>query len=153
MSRKSLWVGLDIGADEMIACGTDDQGSVLFEHLLPTTAGALDVLLKKDKRPIKLIGLEAGSFGIVLTRALRKFSYRVVVLFNARQCSKFLAIRRNKTDKNDARGLADIARLGRASISEVRVSLSKSNRGCHLQLSLRGDGEHSRRTALGSFWT
>jgi transposase len=120
MSRKPLWVGLDIGADEMIACGTDDHGSVLFEHLVPTTASALDALLKKEKRRIKLIGLEAGSFGIVLTRALRKLGYRVAV-FDARQCSKFLAIRRNKTDKNDARGLADIARLGRASVSEVRV--------------------------------
>jgi transposase len=49
-------------------------------------------------------------------------------MFEARQASKFLAIRRNKTDKNDARGLADIARLGRGSVSEVRVKSSECQR-------------------------
>jgi transposase len=49
-------------------------------------------------------------------------------MFEARQASKFLAIRRNKTDKNDARGLADIARLGRGSVSEVRVKTPECQR-------------------------
>jgi transposase len=49
-------------------------------------------------------------------------------VFEARQASKFLAIRQNKTDKNDARGLADIARLGRDSVSEVRVKSPECQR-------------------------
>jgi transposase len=104
----------------MTVCGTDDQGQMVFEHLIPTKATALHSLLRGKKRRIKLIGMESGSFGIVLSRSLRKLGYRVAV-FEARQASKFLAIRQNKTDKNDARGLADIARLGRDSVSQVRV--------------------------------
>jgi len=127
MRSPRIWVGLDVGADESMACGTDDGGSVLFEQRLPTSAAALHALLKPDKRRIGLIGLESGPFGIVLTRSLRKLGYPVA-MFEARQASKFLAIRRNKTDGNDARGLADIARLGRDSVSEVRVKSPENQR-------------------------
>ena len=127
MSRTCLWVGLDVGADEMTVCGTDDKGQVLFEHVIPTKATALHSLLRGKKRRIKLIGLESGSFGTALCRSLRKLGYRVAV-FEARQASRFLAIRQNKTDKNDARGLADIARLGRDAVSEVRVKTLEGQR-------------------------
>jgi transposase len=120
MATRRLWVGLDVGADDTVVCGTDDQGSVEFERLLPTDARHLDAFLKPEKRRIRLIGLEAGSSAIPLTRSLRKLGYRVAV-FETRQASKFLAIRRNKTDKNDARGLAELARLGRDGVSEVQI--------------------------------
>src|SRR5437879_4718771 len=118
MARPSLWIGLDVGADETTVCETDDNGTVIFERPVDTNASALHALLRSDKRRIKLIGLESGCFSMVLCRSLLKLGYPVA-MFEARQASKFLAIRRNKTDKNDARGLADIARLGRGSVSEA----------------------------------
>jgi transposase len=127
MAKASLWVGLDVGADETTVCGTDDRGTVLFEQRVASKAVALNALLKAEKRRIKLIALESGSFGIVLCRSLRNLGYPVA-MFDARQASKFLAIRKNKTDKKDARGLADIARLGRDSVSEVRVKTPECQR-------------------------
>jgi len=127
MPNRRLWVGLDVGADETAVCGTDDGGTVIFEQLIPTKASALDGLLAAEKRRIKLIALESSSCSILLTRSLRKLGYRVAV-FDTRQASKFLAIRRNKTDKNDARGLSEIARLGRDSVSEVRVKSPECQR-------------------------
>jgi transposase len=120
MTRAGLWVGLDVGADEMTVCVTDDQGAVLSEDRIPTKGDALHALLRSRKRRIRLIGLESGSFAIALVQQLRRRGYRVA-MFEGRQASKFLAIRHNKTDRNDARGLADIARVGRDSVSEVRV--------------------------------
>jgi transposase len=127
MTKKSLWVGLDVGADETTICATDDSGAVLFEIPVTTKPAALHAVLKKDKRRISLIGLESGSFGIVLYRSLLKLGYPLA-MFEARQASKFLSIRKNKTDKNDARGLADIARLGRGSVSQVRVKAPECQR-------------------------
>ena len=101
MANRGLWLGLDVGADEMVVCGTNEQGVVEFEKSLPADAKDLDTLLKSEKRRVKLIGLESSSSAIPLTRSLRKFGYPVAV-FETRQASKFLAIRRNKTDKNDA---------------------------------------------------
>jgi transposase len=120
MAKTSLWIGIDAGADDLSLCGTDDNGNVVFQHSCATKAAMVHNLLKRDKRRIQLIAIESGSSGTTLTRSLRKLGYPVAV-FEARQASKFLAIRRNKTDKNDARGLADLARLGRATVSEVRV--------------------------------
>ena len=127
MGASGFWIGLDVGADEMAVCVTDHQGMVLREHLIATNAADLNALLRPDKYRIKLIGLESGFSAILLTRALRKLGYRVAV-FDTRQASKFLAIRRNKTDKNDARGLADLARLGHDSVSEVRVKSPECQR-------------------------
>jgi transposase len=127
LSARTLWIGLDVGADQMAACATDEKGLVLLEEVLPTKASAFDEYFKRHKRRIKLIGLESGDHGIPLTRSLRKMGYRVAV-FDARQASKFLAIRRNKTDRNDARGLADIARIGQDSVSEVLVKSPECQR-------------------------
>ena len=127
MATRTLWVGLDVGADQMAVCGTDNQGTVVLEHLIPTSAAAFHDLVRTEKRRIRLIGLESCSAAIPLTRSLRKRGYRVAV-FNSRQASKFLAIRQNKTDTNDARGLAEIARIGRASVSEVRVESPECQR-------------------------
>lgn len=127
MARTSLWVGLDVGANETTVCTTDDSGIVLLECDVASDATALHALLKSNKRRIRLIALETGSFSMPLCRALLKLGYPVA-MFEARQASKFLAIRRNKTDKNDARGLADIARLGRGSVSEVRIKSPECQR-------------------------
>jgi transposase len=127
MAARTLWVGLDVGFDKMAVCATDALGAIVFEHLIPATAAAFDNLLRSEKRRIKLIGLESGSPAILLTRRLRKLGYRVAV-FDTRQASKFLRIRRNKTDKNDARGLAEKARLGRGSVSEVRLKSPECQR-------------------------
>src|SRR5690242_13258832 len=95
MARTSLWIGIDAGADEMSVCATDDAGVVMFQHCCVTKAKAVHEVLKRERRRIALIGVESGSSGTGLTRALRKLGYPVAV-FEARQASKFLSIRRNK---------------------------------------------------------
>jgi transposase len=120
MARRQIWVGLDVGADKMSACAVDDAGAVILEQTVPTNARDLHRLIKSFKRRIRMIGMESGPYSIHLVRSLRQLRYPVA-MFDCRQASKFLAIRQNKTDKNDARGLADIARLRGEAVSEVRV--------------------------------
>ncbi len=127
MVRTPLWIGLDVSADETAVCATDNDGTVLLEVQVASKATAIHSVLKSDKRRVRLIGLESCSFSISLSRSLSKLGYPVA-MFETRQSSKFLSIRRNKTDKNDARGLADIARLGRSSVSEVRVKALECQR-------------------------
>jgi transposase len=127
MAHAWFWVGLDVGADQTIVCVTDSAGLVVSQEGAPSTAPAIHKLLGSKKRRIKLVALESGSFGIPLSRSLAQLGYPIAV-FEARQASKFLSIRKNKTDKNDARGLADIGRLGRESVSEVRVKSPECQR-------------------------
>ena len=123
--RKKLWVGLDVGADAMSCCIVDEAGGILLEQALPTRAADLNTLLKPLKRRVQLVALEAGSSGTHLARLMRRLGYPIT-LFDTRQASKFLAISQNKTDRNDARGLAEIARVGQTVVSQVRL---KSRRG------------------------
>jgi transposase len=127
MARKPVWIGLDVGADEMTVCAVGDQGNVILEQAVPTNAKTLHVLIKPLKRRIATIALESGAYGIHLARALRALGYPVA-MFDCRQASKFLAIRQNKTDTNDARGIAEIARLGGDTVSEVRVKTFECQR-------------------------
>jgi transposase len=127
MARNPVWIGLDVGADQMTVCAIGDRGEVLLEGTVPTNAKALHQLIKSFKRRIALIALESGAYGMHLTRTLRGLGYRVA-MFDCRQASKFLAIRQNKTDTNDARGIAEIARLGSETVSEVSVKSPECQR-------------------------
>ncbi|WP_234180295.1 IS110 family transposase [Sphingopyxis sp. NFH-91] len=120
MSKK-LWVGLDVGVDTMTICVLNALGEAVREDTIASTAKALDEVLRPYRRSnIANIGMEAGSTSIILTRALRKMKYSVSV-FECRQVSAFLGIKRNKTDKNDARCIAEVARSGPGALSDVYV--------------------------------
>lgn len=120
MTRTHFWVGLDVGVDTTACCVIDDDGGVKLEERLPTSAAALKGILKPIRRKVSLIAIEAGSTSIHLARSLLRLGFSVSV-FDTRQVSKYLKIRQNKTDRNDARGLAEIARTGRLVVSEVYV--------------------------------
>lgn len=121
MNGPTVFVGLDVGADTSTACMTDAQGVMLAEAPIETSChGVLEFLSHRPPSSELAIGLEAGSMGILLARRLREQGYQVH-LFGTRQTSKFLKIRQNKTDTNDARGIADILRIGRRVVPEVHL--------------------------------
>jgi transposase len=118
MEMNLVWVGLDLGLRRTHVCVVDDNGQTLLERDCPSTFAAFTSVMKPF--PVDRIGMvavEAGS-GVALVRKLRDGGFPVA-MFEARKASKFLALRRNKTDASDARGLADLARLGRHTISQV----------------------------------
>jgi transposase len=55
-----------------------------------------------------------------LARELRNLGYSID-LYETRKLSKFLRIRRNKTDAGDASGIADAGRLGATTVSRVHL--------------------------------
>lgn len=124
---QALWVGLDIGEVESGLCVLDDSGDPIHEQIYLSDAAEIDAVLKQFPRAsIKLVAVEAGP-GAHLIRGIRDYGYPVAI-FETRTASHFLKIRRNKTDRGDARGLADLARLGRNSVSEVKLK----SRECQL---------------------
>jgi transposase len=118
MEDAQVWVGLDLGLRQTHICVIDAGGATVHEADCETSPLALQEALSPfalDR--IGLIGVEAGSDTHVV-RKLRVAGYPVV-MFEARKASRFLAVRRNKTDASDAKGLADLARIGRNTISQV----------------------------------
>ena len=55
MPRPTLWIGIDVGADEVSLCATDERGAVVYQSGCVTKAKAIHEILKRDKRRIKSI--------------------------------------------------------------------------------------------------
>lgn len=117
---SSIWAGLDIGVESTSICVLDQSGEVLQQGTCPSSLKHVHDELKWLKRRKRAtISLEAGV-GTSLARGLRALGYRVEV-YEARQLSKFLKVRRNKTDAGDARGIAEAGRIGADLVSRVHV--------------------------------
>jgi len=117
---KRLWAGLDVGVETTSVCIIDDAGEVVHEGSCPTTVKSVHRELScLRRRRHARVGLEAAT-GMNLARGLRNLGYSVE-LFEARKLSKFLRIRRNKTDAGDASGIAHAGRLGAGTVSRVHL--------------------------------
>lgn len=126
---KRLWAGLDVGVETTSVCIIDDKGETLHEASCPTALKSVrHELAALRRRRAARVALEAST-GMTLARGLRSLGYSVD-LYDSHQLSRFLRIRRNKTDAADAVGIADACRLGVSGLSKVHL---KSLEGQRLQ--------------------
>ncbi|MDX8388330.1 MAG: IS110 family transposase [Ghiorsea sp.] len=102
---------LDVSLRSVSICIIDEAGTIKFEGKLDSEVDQIVDCLKKFSPEIKSIGFEAGALTQYLTYGLQAAGYEVICL-EARQVSAALSAMRNKTDKNDARGIAQILRTG-----------------------------------------
>jgi transposase len=120
MTQERYWIGIDLGQTESHVCVVSDTGETIHEQVCETSMLAMRGALSQFPADhIGLIAVEAGPETHIV-RKLRAAGYPISI-FESRKASRFLAIRRNKTDHGDARGLADLARVGRHTVSQVRL--------------------------------
>lgn len=120
------WVGLDTGDQTTALCVTDAVGRVILQQELPSKVNAIHSALDALNSVLPFsIAMESCSTSTALAKGLRKLGYHVAV-FDCYQIHQFLSIRRNKTDANDARGIAEVGRLGSGYLSQVHVKSNES---------------------------
>jgi transposase len=105
------YVGLDVSLRSCALCIVDTKGKVLFERELPCEIKDIVACLSDFTHPIERVGFEAGTMSQHLYFGLEAADYDVVCM-EARQVNAALSAMRNKTDKNDARGIAQVLRTG-----------------------------------------
>lgn len=105
------FVGLDVSVNETSVCVVDDTGAVLHESKVRSTPRAIISAISKYASDASRIGLEAGGASSWLCRELIEAGLPVIHM-EARHAHRALSMRLNKTDRNDARGLADLMRVG-----------------------------------------
>jgi transposase len=89
----------------------DERGTVRHEAKVEAEVDRIVACLRSFSSELKIVGFEAGTLTQYLTYGLQAAGYEVICL-EARQVSAALAAMRNKTDRNDARGIAQILRTG-----------------------------------------
>jgi transposase len=109
--EMTYYTGIDVSLRSVSICVVDASGEVRHEAKVPADIDDIVDCLKRFSPEIKSVGFEAGTLTQYLTYGLQAAGFEVVCL-EARQVSVTLAAMRNKTDRNDARGLAQILRTG-----------------------------------------
>src|SRR5580692_889292 len=105
------FAGLDVSLETVNVCIVNPAGDILLEKKIAAEPAAIIHLLKSFGSPFKRIGLEVGPTSSWLYGELRAAGYGAVCL-ECRHVKAGLSAMRNKTDRNDARGIAQLVRLG-----------------------------------------
>ena len=105
------FAGLDVSVKETSVCIVDDTGKIVREVKVSSEPEALLAVLKKPAYRFKRIGLEAGPLSQWLFSALAEAELPVVCV-ETRHMQAVLKAQINKTDRNDARGIAQMMRVG-----------------------------------------
>jgi transposase len=105
------FAGLDVSVKETSICIVDDTGKIVREVKVPSEPEALLAVLKNPAYNFKRIGLEAGPLSQWLFGALAEAELPVVCV-ETRHMQAVLKAQINKTDRNDARGIAQMMRVG-----------------------------------------
>src|SRR5471032_2216387 len=103
--------GLDVSVKETSVCIVDDTGKIVREVKVASEPEALLHVLKNSACHFKRIGLEAGPLSQWLYSALADAGLPAICV-ETRHMRAVLKAQINKTDRNDARGMAQMMRAG-----------------------------------------
>lgn len=105
------FVGLDVSLRSVAVCVMDANGKRIFERAVVCEIEEIQACLHDLPQRSCRIGFESGAMSQYLFFGLKKAGFDVVCM-EARQVNAALSAMRNKTDKTDARGIANVLRSG-----------------------------------------
>jgi transposase len=105
------YVGLDVSLEETAICVVDGTGRIVKEARAASEPKALIATLREIDWPLERVGLEACSLTAWLHDELHSAGLPAVCI-ETRQANAAMKTMPNKTDRNDARALAQIMRTG-----------------------------------------
>ena len=105
------FAGLDVSVKETSVCIVDDTGRIAREAKVASETEALLPVLTNPLYRFKRRGLEAGPLSQWLFSALAEAGLPVICV-ETRHMRAVLGAQINKTDRNDARGIAQMMRAG-----------------------------------------
>jgi transposase len=105
------FAGLDVSVKETSVCIVDDMGKIVREVRVASEPEALLQVLSDPAYHFKRIGLEASPLSQWLFSALAEAGLPVICV-ETRHMRAMLKAQINKTDRNDARGIAQMMRAG-----------------------------------------
>src|SRR6201997_4677263 len=105
------YVGIDVSLEASSLCVVDANGKIVREGKVASEPDALIAWLRGLKLELTRIGLEAGPLSQWLYAAMREAGLAVELL-ETRHVRSAFKIMPVKTDRKDARGIAQLMRLG-----------------------------------------
>jgi transposase len=105
------YAGIDVSMEQSSVCVVDSSGKIVREVKIATDPAALTRYFRSLGLALSRIGLEAGPFSQWLYAAMQRAGLAVELLETRHVRDAFRAMP-VKSDRNDARGIAQLMRLG-----------------------------------------
>ena len=105
------YAGIDVSLERSSVCVVDATGKVLREAKLASEPEALAGFFRQLGLPLTRVGLEAGPLSQWLHAGLSEAGFEAVLL-ETRHVKAALSAMIVKTDRKDARGIAQLLRMG-----------------------------------------
>ena len=121
------YAGLDVSVKETSVCVIDGAGRMIREVKVATEPAAILAVLIDDAFTIERIGLEAGPLSQWLYSGLVETGLPVICV-ETRHMKAALSAQVNKSDRNDARGIAHMMRVGLYRPVHVKTLISQKRR-------------------------
>jgi len=111
MKPQQQYVGLDVSLEQTSVCVVDDAGATIWRGKCSSTPESIHAVVAKHASEAVRIGLETGQLSTWLFHELRARQLPVICI-DARHAKAALSLQINRTDANDAHGIAQIVRVG-----------------------------------------
>ena len=119
------FAGLDVSLEETAICVVDETGQILKEARAASEPEALDALFSTLGLPLERLGLEACSLTAWLHGELKAAGWPAICI-ESRRAKAAMGAMPNKTDRNDARAIAQIMRTGWFRAVHVKTTTCRS---------------------------
>jgi transposase len=129
MEKRSMnhYAGLDVSVKETSVCIVDEAGDICREVKVASHPEDLAQLLKDPAWRFARVGLEAGPLSQWLFSGMVEAGLPVVCI-ETRHTKAFLKAQINKSDRNDARGIAQMMRVNLFRPVHVKTLTSQKRR-------------------------
>lgn len=112
------FAALDVSQEQTAICVVNGQGAILVEDKVSTCPDTIAAWFEKKNLTLEKLGMETGPLAVWLWNELKARGLPIICI-DARHANAALKMMPNKTDRNDAIGLAQIIRTGW--YKEVRI--------------------------------
>ncbi|TCU35412.1 IS110 family transposase [Rhizobium azibense] len=121
------FIGLDVSVKETAVCIINESGEICREVKVVSHPDDLIAVLKGQTWNVERVGLEAGPLSQWLFEGLARAGLPVICI-ETRHVKAFLKAQPNKTDRNDARGIAQMMRVNLYRPVHVKTLTSQKRR-------------------------
>jgi transposase len=105
----TYYAGLDISMKTTSIAIMNQEGKVVFESVCETDAESIAKTLINSNYKLEKIGLEAGCLSFWLMDELKNLNFHAICI-ETKEMATLIALKVNKTDRNDARLIANAMR-------------------------------------------
>ena len=122
------FVGLDVSVKETAVCVVDEAGKVVLEQKVASEPDDIVTLLTSIGVDYGRVGIEAGPLSQWLVNGMAEADLPVVCVETRHMKSLLKAQQINKSDRHDARGIAQMMRVGLFKPVHVKTLASQEKR-------------------------